>query len=116
MSRKRKTRHSVCVQISKWRQQRRQKACEPTAGLATNTAIIANVIHQRERGGRATTLRHLHKVSNLSQSDALKAVADLERTGMAVVHHNTNDAFESVITLSETMRGQLDNNSRRDAA
>lgn len=78
--------------------------------------IIANAIHHRERAGEVTKLRDLHKISELSQSDALKAIAVLEKAGMVEVSDNTHDAFESAVSLSPKTRTEIETNLRRNAA
>ena len=91
---------------------------QPESAVASldHHMIIANAIHHRERDGKATTLRDLHKISELSQSDALKAVSVLERAGMVVVSDNTHDAFESAVSLSPKTRDEIETNLRRNAA
>lgn len=86
------------------------------ASRPNNGEILTSAIHLRESAGQTTTLRHLHKISDLSQSEALKAIAELENSGLVNVSNNTHDAFESEVSLSQEMRDRIEAKSRRNAA
>jgi len=102
--------------IEKWRGKDRAGTPRVTAPLLDHGEIVAGAIYHREHQGLTTTLRHLHKISDLTQSEALKAVSNLEHAGLVVVSHDTNDAFESVVSLTPGTRARLTANSRRNAA
>ncbi len=71
-------------------------------------AQLTSAVHQRQISGISTTLRQVHKISGLSQPEALNIVAELERAKIVVINRNTADAFESTIILSEEARTRLD--------
>ena len=77
-------------------------------GMSVRMAQVASAVHQRELIGASTTLRQVHKISGLSQPEALNIVAELERAQIVVIDRNTADAFESTIILSEEARRRLD--------
>ena len=90
---------------------------EATASPAKDSArILAAAIYDRETAGLATTLRHLHKISDLTQSEALKAVSKLEQEGLVTIEDDTKDAFESVVTITPALGQQLSADARRNAA
>ncbi|MEM7664556.1 MAG: hypothetical protein AAF250_01745 [Pseudomonadota bacterium] len=109
-------RNSMCVQIAKWRRQRRDAIRKATSAPIADTLIIASVIYEREFEGSATTLRELHKLSDLSQPQALNAIAQLDLEGMVVIEHDTQDELASEVTLTNAMRAQAARISRRKAA
>ncbi|MEL6530101.1 MAG: hypothetical protein AAFQ27_09065 [Pseudomonadota bacterium] len=78
--------------------------------------MMARAIYLREADGIVTTLRHLHKISELTQSEALKAVSKLENEGLVTIGDDTTDAFESVVATTATLRQQMAAISRRNAA
>ena len=81
-----------------------------------DAAVVIDAILKRERAGEPTTLRQLHKASQLTQPQALRVLGELERAGLVVIERNNVDAFESVITLGEEFRERIEQNSIRDAA
>ncbi len=81
-----------------------------------NALILAAAIYDREVAGITTTLRHLHKISDLTQSQALKVVSKLEQEGLVRIDDDTKDAFESVVTITPALRQQLTAEARKNAA
>lgn len=81
-----------------------------------NSAVIMRALHRREAAGKSTTLRQLHLVAQLSQPEALRAIAELECEGRIVIEHDLHDALESPITLAPGMRSQASAKSRPDPA
>lgn len=70
-------------------------------GMSPEMAEVARVIHERHSNGLTTTLRQLHKISSLSQPQALTLIHELERVGIVQIESNVGDAFESTITITE---------------
>ena len=103
----------MCRKIAEW--SRREAADEHEPRLA-NAATIVYAIFLRERSGATTTLRQLHKITALSQTDALKAVSDLERAQMVLVDRDIHDALESELSLTRIMRAALEQAGDRNAA
>lgn len=79
-------------------------------------AALARAIHLRAGEGLKTNLRQLHKITDLPQSDALRAVRKLERLELITIEQNIHDEWQSTITLSDAMRERLDRTEKRDTA
>ncbi len=106
MVRLRNAKARVCKRFSAFRRSR----SDGNAARQTTTVRMAQVttaVHQRQMAGMATTLRQLHRISELSQPEALTVIADLERAGIVEINRNLADAFESTITLTEESRRRL---------
>lgn len=79
-------------------------------------AMIAHAIYLRDSRGDSTTLRQLHRISDLSQPEALRIVAQLEREGLVHVTRDIHDALESRVKLTRRMRERFDEVAHKDAA
>jgi hypothetical protein len=66
--------------------------------------LVVDAIRRRETTGDETSLRALHRITPLSQSDALRAVAVLEQAGLVVIMRNMSDELASTVELSEGAR------------
>ena len=84
--------------------------------LVADAILVARAIHARAVAGEATTLRQLHKITHLTQPEALRAVAELERADLLSIEHDVNDALESKVLLDEAMKASISQIARRDAA
>ena len=78
---------------------------------ALRVAQIALAIHERECLEKTTTLRQLHRITELTQSEALNTIDELEQLGWVSIERDIMDAFESPVTLTDKARHQL---SRKD--
>lgn len=107
---------SLCRRLALWRRRRITASPEPHRIEIEDTAVVIDAILLRERAGLTTTLRQLHKASQVTQPRALKILGELERAGMVVIDRNNADAFESTITLSDQFKQRTAQNSIRDAA
>lgn len=87
---------------------RRQTECLAQKLAPLHMAELVQVLRTRELAGSTTTLRQLHKVSDLTQPEALRVVAALEKAGLVVVEHDLADAFESLVTLDPKARRRLE--------
>ncbi|BDI61071.1 hypothetical protein [Qipengyuania nanhaisediminis] len=87
---------------------------EPQA--PAHLSALAEVIHERMLADQPTTLRQLHKISDLSQPQALGVMAELERAGIIRIERNMADAFESVITLTPRAQARFSRRRSRKAA
>ena len=68
-------------------------------------ALMTDAIRQRETEGLVTTLRHLHRLLDISQPTALRIAHLLAREGVVRIEENMSDRFESTVRLSpETQR------------
>lgn len=76
-------------------------------GASLDSPIVA-AIHAREIVKLPTTLGELHQITNLTQVEALRAVARLERAGIVKIEPDHNDAFKSAVCLSKDARWRLD--------
>ncbi len=74
---------------------------------ALRVAHVALAIHERECSEKKTTLRQLHKITELTQSEALNAIEELERLGWVSIERDIMDAFESLVTLTDKAMRQL---------
>ncbi|WP_390582679.1 hypothetical protein [Erythrobacter sp. MTPC3] len=77
---------------------------------------MAQAIYSREQNDMPTTLRLLHQVTPLTQPQALKAVAELEKSQMVVLQREANDVLASSIILTDEMRSQLSSAQQKSAA
>ena len=93
-----------------------EEATEKTEELPVRMAQVTSAIHARELAGDTTSLRQLHKVTQLSQPEALSLVNQLEQAGIVVIEENLSDAFESKIHLSGKARLRLAEIRSREAA
>ncbi|WP_152434559.1 hypothetical protein [Erythrobacter sp. THAF29] len=84
--------------------------------LVADAILVAQAIHARASAGEATTLRQLHKITQLTQPEALKVVAELERANLLSIEHDVHDALESTVILDDAMRVSLAQIARRNAA
>ena len=104
MFRSRKGKSVACARIVNWITGR-----ENTRDVAAmRMAQITSAIHARTIRGEGTTLRQLHKISNLEQPQALNVVTELERSGVVQIDRNMSDAFESLVSLTEDAKSRLD--------
>ena len=94
----------ACARVINWITGRNQARDVSAVRLAQ----IASAIHARTARGEVTTLRQLHKISDLDQPQALNVVAELERAGVVLIDRNLSDAFESVVKLSDEAQERLD--------
>lgn len=85
------------------------------ADRQTRAAIVAKAIYAREQNGVPTTLRLLHQVTPLTQPQALKAVAELEKAKMVVLQRELNDVLASSIVLTDEIRRQLSSADEKSA-
>ncbi|MBD2841859.1 hypothetical protein [Erythrobacter rubeus] len=83
---------------------------------AAHAAAIAKAIRVRESQGYETTLRHLHNITQLSQPEALRAAAELERSKMIIIERDLHDVLQSRLELTAEMRQNLDEIAHSDAA
>lgn len=82
----------------------RPKQSDP---VAARMAQLTSAIYARECEGEETTLRQLHKISDLSQPEALNTVSALERAGIVKIDTSLTDAFESLVVLTEDAKAGL---------
>jgi len=110
MFRFRKAKSVACARVAGWVSGR-----DKTQDLmATRMAKVTSVVYSRAVCGEQTTLRQLHKISDLAQPQALNVVAELERAGVVLIERNLSDAFESVISLSDEAKARLDRLSEEE--
>lgn len=86
------------------------------APVFEHTQLILNAVHKCELAGQKVTLRTVHKIADMSQSDALRTVSELEKAGKIRIAHKAHDAFESVVSLSPETSERMKAISRRNAA
>lgn len=79
-------------------------------------AMLADTISQRDSEGLSTTLRQLHTIAPLAQSEALKAVSELENRGLVTVEQNLHDTLDSQVIPTDKMRRTFARGFRCDAA
>ena len=104
MFRMRKAKSAACARVIGWitgRDEARDLS-------AVQMAQMTSAIHLRAVRGETTTLRQLHKISDLGQPQALTVIAELERAGVVLIDRNLSDAFESVVSLSDEACDRLD--------
>lgn len=92
---------------------------KPSAGFGAYDAevdLVARAIRDRELAGMTTTLRQLHEVCDLTQAAALKAVGELEQTGMLEIEYEMHDALDSKVILTDPMCTVMRANEKRAAA
>ncbi|TRD09909.1 hypothetical protein FGU71_12945 [Erythrobacter insulae] len=66
--------------------------------------ILVQAIKARADTNQTTTLRQLHKITTLSQRQALNAINKLSENQMVAIDHDINDELESTITLMGAKR------------
>ncbi|MEP3421194.1 MAG: hypothetical protein ABJN35_05640 [Erythrobacter sp.] len=69
---------------------------------------MAKALIRHHLEGYETTLRQLHKISDMSQPEALTVIAQLENSGIIAIDHNIGDAFESVVIVDADAQSRLD--------
>ena len=84
--------------------------------VALRMAEVTAAIHLRELGGLSTTLRQLHKITEMSQPEALGLIRRLENAGIVRIEGNLADAFESTVFLTGEARRRMDRAAQTKAA
>lgn len=78
-----------------------------TDARLVDASVLAKAIYQREQSGEATTLRELHKITELTQQRALKAADELQRAGALKIEGDMLDALGANVALSPEMAASL---------
>jgi DNA-binding MarR family transcriptional regulator len=74
---------------------------------STLASPIVQAIHQREEQGLQTRLVQLHEITDLTQPEALNALARLEQLGSVKIEPDHANTFQSSVTLSDDARWRL---------
>lgn len=72
-------------------------------------------IHHREQQGLQTRLVELHRITGLTQPEALSAIARLERIGIVEIEPDHTNRFESLVALTDDARWRLTRNCSVEA-
>ncbi len=88
----------------------------PLEGDIARMTQVTSAIHQRQLGGQTTSLRQLHKICNLDQSEALSVLAQLRNAELVSVEQNMVDEFESLVVVNEDASRRLAQVVERAAA
>ncbi len=65
---------------------------------------ILKLLRDAEPGGRVYQLRDLHKETDLPQSQALRAVAELENRQLVTLHGGHFDPLSALVKLAKTKK------------
>ena len=104
----------VCRSLTAWTRPRRAGRQEPVtqSQQMSQMAEMTRALAQQRTEGFQTTLRQVHKISGLTQPQALTVITQLEQAEIVTINHNIGDAFESVIILSSNAESLLEDASQ----
>lgn len=71
------------------------------------TALLLDVVHERQRNGEVTRLRDLHDLIDAPQPLALRIARNLESEDTLIIAPDLSDAFASQVTLSPNAERRL---------
>lgn len=77
---------------------------DPDQSDRSDQEKILKLLRDAQPGGRVYQLRDLHKETDLPQSQALRAIAELERSQLVTLHGGHFDPLSALVKLAKTKK------------